>query len=356
MGGEQQTLQMSATAEAQPTEPPEDNPKGRRGVWSRVLLAASIVFVVLVTWKAWPELRDAVGVMRTISPLVLLVALALEGGAVAALAQVYRATVAAMGERVSYRQGLQVSMGAFTLSRVLPGGGPAGAVWAARRLRHFGLPLAQAGTVVIVGGLLAMATLGGIVAGGTVAALLRGHANVGSVIGAVAVAAAFAGAGWAAVAGIRSPAARRRFLALGCRLVPKAEERLVAWGDALDDLALSLPPARRLATVIGWSIVNWGLDIAALWVVFIGLGYQLEFGVLILGFGVANLVNALPHTPGGLGLVEAGMTGTYVALGTPVPVALAAVLAYRLISFWLPVMAGVPQYLRPPARSRKERK
>lgn len=322
--------------------------RSRGDVIRLVVLAASLVFVVVVAWKAWPEVVGAFDVLQTIAVPLLLLAFALQVGAVLTLPQVYRASLESVGYPVSYAQGLQVSMGAFTLSRVLPGGGAAGAVWAARRVQRFGVPWATAGTAVVLEGVLAMATLGVIVVLGTVAALFRGRVNAGSVGVAAVVAALFAGACWLAFALLRSGAAREKAFGFAARVIPPAKARLALWHTALSDLAETLPSARDLRSVIGWSAANWLLEIAGLWIVFLGLGARMEVGVLVVGYGVANLVTALPHTPGGLGLVEAGMTGAYVALGTETSVALAGVLAYRLISFWLPVLFGVPQYLRAP--------
>ena len=348
MGSQQQALRLRA-ARRQGV-----NGDATPATWSRgrvvryLLLTASVTLVAVVAWRAWPELTAAVGVLQTVSPGLLAAAVALEVLAVAALPQVYRSALSALGAGVTYPQGLQISMGAFTLSRVLPGGGAAGGLWAARRLQRCGVAWAVAGTTVVLAGVLAMATLGVIVTVGTVLALLRGHVSIASVLTACVVAVLFAGVGWLALVLLRSPSARRALFGRALRIAPRLAPRLGPWEQALDDLADSLPNRRALAPVVGWSAANWLLEIAALWVVFAGLGPHMEFGVLIVGYGVANLVTALPHTPGGLGLVEAGMTGTYVALGTETSVALAAVLAYRLISFWLPVLFGVPQYLRGP--------
>jgi uncharacterized protein (TIRG00374 family) len=98
----------------------------------------------------------------------------------------------------------------------------------------------------------------------------------------------------------------------------------------------------RLLRVAGWAGVNWALQLAALWTVFLAFGVTMPLGVLIMGFGAANLATTLPHTPGGLGVVEAGMTATYVALGVPAATALVGVVCYRLIGHWLPVLAALP--------------
>lgn len=328
--------------------------RGTRGRWLRTLvLVASAVFVAVVAWQAWDEVVEASRVLRTMAFGVMAMAVALQAIAVLTLPFVYRAAVGAVGSSMSYRQSLQLSMGAFTLSRVLPGGGAAGALWAARRLQRFGLPLAPAGTAVVLEGVLAMATLGLIVTAGTIAALLRGHVSGGAVIAALAVAATFLIAGWVCIALLQSQRARNAIFAAAVRIAPFAQERLAGWRSSLAELRGTLPGVRQLLPVIGWSAVNWIAEIAALWTVFAGLGIHMELGVLVVGYGVANLVTALPHTPGGLGLVEAGMTGTYAALGTETSVALAGVLAYRLMAFWLPVLFGVPQYLRAPQRSEK---
>jgi uncharacterized protein (TIRG00374 family) len=63
-----------------------------------------------------------------------------------------------------------------------------------------------------------------------------------------------------------------------------------------------------------------------------------------MGYFVGMLGNLLP-LPGGVGGVEGGMIGAFVAFGEPAGTALVAVLAYRLVSFWLPTAIGAPAYL-----------
>jgi uncharacterized protein (TIRG00374 family) len=52
----------------------------------------------------------------------------------------------------------------------------------------------------------------------------------------------------------------------------------------------------------------------------------------------------IPITPGGLGFVEAGLTGTLVLAGVDAAAAATATLAYRLASFWLPLPGGAIAY------------
>jgi hypothetical protein len=49
----------------------------------------------------------------------------------------------------------------------------------------------------------------------------------------------------------------------------------------------------------------------------------------------------IPITPGGLGFVEAGLTTLLVLAGVSADQAVVGTLLYRLVSFWLPIPAGV---------------
>ena len=57
-----------------------------------------------------------------------------------------------------------------------------------------------------------------------------------------------------------------------------------------------------------------------------------------------SLLTSVPGLPGGLVLVEGGMTGA-LALAMPIGQALAVALLYRTISYWSIVVLGLPLYL-----------
>ena len=98
---------------------------------------------------------------------------------------------------------------------------------------------------------------------------------------------------------------------------------------------------------MGWSVAGWLLDGLALWLAFAAFGQILGVGELALGYGVANLIQALPEvTPGWLGIVEASLAATYAGLGVPAGVSAMVILGYRVVSFWVPVLAGSPFAVR----------
>jgi uncharacterized protein (TIRG00374 family) len=93
------------------------------------------------------------------------------------------------------------------------------------------------------------------------------------------------------------------------------------------------------------AVAYWALDIATLWAGFRAFGAMPPLAVLVLAYYVGQLANALP-IPGGIGGVEGGMIGSFIAFGINGSTAVLAVLAYRLISFWLPVLPGSIAYLQ----------
>jgi uncharacterized protein (TIRG00374 family) len=53
----------------------------------------------------------------------------------------------------------------------------------------------------------------------------------------------------------------------------------------------------------------------------------------------------VPVTPGGVGFVEAGLTGLLALAGVPANEAIVGTLLYRLTSYWIPLPIGLFSYL-----------
>lgn len=95
----------------------------------------------------------------------------------------------------------------------------------------------------------------------------------------------------------------------------------------------------------GWTsqIYIWlrlFLEAAALGLVLIAFGIDINPVEIVAAFGFASLVGGLPGTPGGLGVVEAGLVFILAAYGFRAGSTLAPVLVFRLVSYWLPAALG----------------
>lgn len=313
--------------------------------WAFVVVTLGVL--VHVGLPAIPGIRHSATALGRMKPELIALAVIFEIGSNLALAQLYRTSLATLGSSIPFSRVLPASLSMFTVAHIMPAGGAAGAIYGAGRIASLGVPSATAATGVAMGGILGMAVLVAIVSLGALGSLLRGSLSPAYLTVTVVALLIVGGATLIARAALRSSEIRERLL----RRVERAFGRLGVrpelngLREALTRIA-EVGGIRTLKTVLGWSAANWLLDVGALWIMFFGFGYRMHPGVLLVGYGVANLINILPVTPGGLGVVEAGLAGTYTAFGVPGSIAVVTVLAYRLLSYWLPVVAGVPFYLR----------
>ncbi len=106
--------------------------------------------------------------------------------------------------------------------------------------------------------------------------------------------------------------------------------------------AESLIKERRLG-LLG-ALVYWGFDIAVLDLSFKAFNHAVPVAVVVMGYFLGTLGSLLPLA-GGVGGVEGGMFGAFVAFGVPAGSALIGTLAYRAISFWIPTLPGILGYV-----------
>lgn len=89
------------------------------------------------------------------------------------------------------------------------------------------------------------------------------------------------------------------------------------------------------------AVGNWMFDYMALVAALYAVGASPRLSLVLLAYGAAAVLSMIPITPGGLGFVEAGLTATLVVAGVQPDDALLATLAYRVVSYWLPLPAGL---------------
>jgi hypothetical protein len=308
-----------------------------------VMLFGATSFIYLTMRDGWGEIRSSMAALVANEIILVTAALLLEVAWTWALAQVYRSSLVAFGGRARHRDALRVSMGAFTLSRVLPGGGTVGGLFAAKEFIAIGNSGALTLVSMVTAGWVSLVSLTAIVATGVGFGVAVGLVSPSYLILPLAVFGGLLGVGLAAVLAVRHRKPRQRVAAFLGRLFG-------GWGGGMTapEVEATLESAAgsglvRLAPVGFWAALSWILDAAALWLVFAAFGHPLSLGALAVGYGLANLLQALPEmTPGWLGVLEGTLAVTYAAFGVPLGVAAVAVLGYRVLSFWLPVAAGVP--------------
>jgi uncharacterized protein (TIRG00374 family) len=107
--------------------------------------------------------------------------------------------------------------------------------------------------------------------------------------------------------------------------------------------AVEIVRSRNLLVIAG-SLGYWAWDNAVLWATFHAFGYSPPITVVLMGYLIGQLGGLLP-IPGGLGGIDGGLIGTLIVYGTPAAVTTAAVLVYRVILFWLPLLVGAVAFI-----------
>ncbi|HEX5192943.1 MAG TPA: lysylphosphatidylglycerol synthase transmembrane domain-containing protein [Solirubrobacteraceae bacterium] len=238
----------------------------------------------------------------------------------------------------------QLAGGAF--SKVVPGGSAAAAALQARMLAQAGLSPAAIGTGLTAGALLLLCALAGLPLLALPALLFGRRIPTGLLETAgieLGVFVALFGVGALLLSDDRVLSA----VAAGVRAV---ERRLQRWRKSSGDLSTQLLTERdrlRRSLGRGWpqavatAAGRWIFDFLCLYAALVAVGARPALSVALLAYSAAQLLGQIPITPGGLGVVEAGLTGLLALAGVAAAPAAVATLAYRLASYWLPLPAGL---------------
>jgi uncharacterized protein (TIRG00374 family) len=88
-----------------------------------------------------------------------------------------------------------------------------------------------------------------------------------------------------------------------------------------------------------------GLDFFSLLAMLEATGTRPNPGLVLLAYSATAVLALLPLTPGGLGIVEASLSGLLILANVPSANAVVATLAFRIGSYWLPTIAGAVSYV-----------
>jgi uncharacterized protein (TIRG00374 family) len=122
-------------------------------------------------------------------------------------------------------------------------------------------------------------------------------------------------------------------------------KKTISWLSNLFNAADILMKGGWRGPLLG-AALNVAFDMLTLYFLFIAAGHRASLGVLLTGYGLPLLLGKIAFmVPGGVGVIESTMVGLYNGLGIPDAVTVVVVLAYRILSFWLPLLLGFPLIL-----------
>ncbi|MFJ3305042.1 YbhN family protein [Streptomyces sp. NPDC086549] len=290
----------------------------------RILCLLPVLLVAVVAAQHWSVLTEGFGHLRRAEwPWLVAAATAT---CLTWVAAAFTRQGAVM-ERLPRRRLLATQLAAGAANHLLPTGLGAGAV-NLRFMTVCGVPLARSSAALALYLLAEAVSRVGMLA--VLLVIFPDALEFGPLLPGGAVGPLLLGAGAVAVvaAGVLLLVRRLRTAVFSFLRTALGEARLV-----------HTRPARALA-LWGGSLAFPALQAAGLVLVGLALGLPVPPAHMAVAYLAATVAVALVPTPGGLGSVEAALVVALVAAGGPVAVATAVVLAYRIITVWVPLVPG----------------
>ncbi|HEU4396710.1 MAG TPA: YbhN family protein [Actinomycetota bacterium] len=242
---------------------------------------------------------------------------------------------------------LRIQLSTLAVSHVVPGGSAAGGALGFRLLTRAGLSGTDAAFAMAAQGIGSAVVLNLLLWVGLVVSIpVHGYNPLyltAALLGVVLI------GGFSALVVLLMRGERR------AAQVTRAVARRVPFLDEESMHQLVLRLAARLQTLVAdrdrlrrgilWDLAFWLCTAAALWVFLGAFGHWERIDGLIVAFGLAYVLAAIPITPAGLGVVEATMIPLLTFFGCDRGIATLGVVAYRLVNFWLPIPVGFLAYL-----------
>jgi putative heme transporter len=291
-------------------------------------------FALHVVYGQRDELSGATGYLEDLRWPVLALAATVELASMVAYAALQRRLLLAGHVKVSMRMMSLITFAGNSIQNSLPAGPVWSGVFAFRQFHRRGADEVLAAWVLVGTAALAQIALVVLAVVG-----LAGASGTGSGLNLVTVILGLLGLA-AVVIGLWS---RRIWIArhlLGpMRLFQRLFHRPA--GDPKETIEVlirkmnAISPSRAdWGMAISYALGNWVFDVGCLIFAFIAVSAPVPWRALLLTYAAAQLAANLPITPGGLGVVEGSLIIGLVAYGGGEERTVAAVLLYRLLSFW----------------------
>jgi uncharacterized protein (TIRG00374 family) len=309
-----------------------------------------IIVVEVVVLPKFGKVHNVVYQLGHANIVFLITGVLLEAGAFLTYAKLTQAVLP--HDAPNYSRLLRIDMSTSAASHVLPGGTAPGTILGYRLLTEAGVAGPDAAFALATQGVGSAVVLNALFWASLVVSIplygLRSPSQHSYYVIAILAAAVLLGALSGLVALLtRGKDGAAELLGRMARHVPLIEPRSVT-NNVLrlaDRLEALRSDRKLLRNAVVWATANWLFDASSLWVILLAFGRIVSPIALLVAYGLANILAAIPLTPSGLGVIEWVLPLGLVAFGTPGAIALLGVLGWRLLNFWLPIPVGAATYL-----------
>ena len=270
----------------------------------------------------------------------MVAAVAAEGASLSAFGFLQHRVLHLAGSRLGLPGLVAVSLANEAIANTVPGGPALSCVYRYRFYRQRGASEASSGWTIFTVLIAQAISMSSILLLGVLVAMLA-SASIGSA-GIAAVGLVIVVAGGAVL--VRRDLVLRLVAGVvraARRVTGHPREAAVARVEAALARMREIPlGARSTASIVTIAVGVWACDFLCLLCGFAAVHAAVPWEGVLLAYGAAQVVSALPIVPGGLGIVEGSLAVILTAYGVARAPAISVALAYRLVSFWLSITVG----------------
>ncbi|MSQ32106.1 MAG: flippase-like domain-containing protein [Dehalococcoidia bacterium] len=327
-----------------------------------LLFGAAVLGTALAIFFGFSDIRRIGDTFKQADPLWLLFAILPQAGAYYTDALTYVQALSILRVKTRLVDALKIGCAMEFLNDVTPSFGATSNLYLTAMLRDRGLNSGQSALTIMVQSITSFISFSLALAGVAVYLLSRGELNTATTV----IAIVFVGAGaffWTLITLLLiGESLFVKLSSIGIRIAERYVGRRFT-ATSLSQFTSEIRDGRKLiaqrkADFVAIVLVKLSrllFEGLTIFVLFRTFGMHVDYQVALLGYLVAMLLSTFSFLPGGVGSFETLMVITYKSYEVPLEAAGVVTLAYRVITFWLPLPFEMLIFQRTMAGEKRQR-
>ncbi len=326
--------------------------------WKLLLNILTIAALLLFAYAIRRDLGDTLKNLEHVNTWALLLLLPIEALNYHAQAKLYQGMFKIVGNELSYKYLFATSVELNFVNHVFPSGGAAGISYFGLRLKNGQITAAKATLIQVMKLALTFLSFEVLLVIGMICLAAVGRANNLTILVGTAMSTLLLVGTLVFAYIVDSQARINQFFTMVTRAInrlirlvrpahpetiniSKAREVFDDFHSNYRQLKQSLP---QLKAPFWYALLMNVTEILAVYIVFVAFGQVVNFGAVILAYGVANFAGLISVLPGGVGVYEFLMTAVLATAGVPAKVSLPVIVMYRVVNTLIQVPPGYVLY------------
>ncbi|MEO5627909.1 MAG: lysylphosphatidylglycerol synthase transmembrane domain-containing protein [Candidatus Saccharimonadales bacterium] len=322
--------------------------------WKLVLNIATVIALAVLCYLIRDEIVQTVENVQRVNIYALLLIIPLQALNYNAYARMYVRLFGLLGNKISRKDMLKVTLELNLVNNVFPSGGVSGFSYFGVRLKRLGVSTGKATLVQTMKFVLLFVSFEILLAFGLLFLALGGQASNMTILVASSLATFLfmATAGAAFLIGSEKRINSfftyvtqqiNRLIHLARRKHPETisvDRVQKTFKELHENYVILKSDYRKLVAPALFALLANVSEVLTLYVVYIAFDQWVNPGAIILAYAIANFAGLISVLPGGIGIYEAIMTAVLVTAGIPASVSIPVTIMYRVLNTTVQLVPG----------------